>query len=272
MSSNFKIFILLLSMLLLLSCSSSRELQSTFFEGPTSDIDALQSWITQNAERHNYDGLIYYIVNDRDYLYAYLIITNPGFARDAYRYGITTYFDKDFRRSYGLTFPTGILFGLSDFPGARKGFLENPSWENVPENRELVRTAERMMPEQAKLMQRRDRRADRSPARLPVSHLEAQGLKMHFDNSGRHPELLLRIPLEITRDQQFSLDVKPGQVIQFGVEVSPPELEEIERDDYMPDASDRFRQSQSRQMQQQRSLANMLRGGFTFWTEVRLAE
>lgn len=274
MSSIFRVTTLLILIFVTAACSTSRTISSSKMEQAPGSAADLKPWIIANAERNNYDGLIYYVGNDAQFVYIYLEITNAEFARDTYRYGLTTYLDIDFRRSFGVTFPAGLLHGLSVFPGARKGFLENPSWENSPDNRALIATAERMMPEQALLLQRRDRRSDRNPVPVPVAHLEAQGMILMYDTSGRHPEILLRIPLEVTRNQQFAIGARPGQKIQLGFEVKPPEPEEIEREESITDVRDRYSYDQRQHQQQQarRNLTVMLRGGFTFWRDLKLAE
>lgn len=271
------IFLITLSVFLFFSCSRTNMVNSSFTSSPLTNNKDFPTWMMNASERNNFDGLIHYFANDDEYFYVLTEITNPGFARDAMRYGLTIYFDTDFRRSFGITYPTGLLHGLSDYPGARKGFLESASWENNPENRRLIEMVERNMPDRAMITQRRERREDLRPQTVPTSHLEAQGILLYFDNSGRAPIIGLRVPMKEARNRQFAINAEKGQEIRVGFEVKPPEPEDIEREDTGVASQPRDMRGQNnrqhqRQMEMQRDIRSMLRGGFDYWTNVQIAE
>ncbi len=180
------------------------------------------------AQRHAVDDLALYITNDHENLYILIDFVSAHQYRIAREFGFTVYIDskKNFRRSFGLSYPTGIYYELGRFPGARDGFLKEPGWGEFPENRSLIQEAARNSTRQALIIQRRGRRDAIEPMPVPLPQLQAQGVFLYLEDDERRGRLSLTVPLQITSTSQFSPDVHPGETLQVGFEINPLRLED----------------------------------------------
>ena len=259
---DFKtLFTLLALCLLVISCSPSRQVQSSLADQQLQVQGLVSQWPIPDQQRVQTEYLDYYITNNEEFLFLRVDFKNRRLFDEANRFGFTVYFDnkEKVKRSFGLTYPTGVIMQLGEIPGVQREYFENPGWEGNPQNRNLLESLERNMSGQAMLMQRNDRRAAIRPAPISLSQLQAQGIDLELDQSSRNMSIAFKIPLQSSRFHQFALDTQPGQAFNLGFEVKAPTLDEI---DPNKDISDDAR----------RRIAYQLPSAYEHWVRVTLAD
>ncbi len=229
---NFSRMLALLtaSLFLVLSCSSTMKVTSQFNNPETSprqspDLNSL----TGIAERVSVDDLAFYVTNDESNLYVLVDFISSRRFQNVREFGFTLYIDgkNSIKRSFGVTYPTGIYHQLGNYPGAQKGYLEEPNWSNFPENRSIQETAERSSTQSALLVQRASSRDPMQPVGIPVTQLSAQSIHLHLDDDGRTGRISFTIPLKTRSTSQFSPDINPGETIDLGFEINPIRLHDM---------------------------------------------
>jgi hypothetical protein len=279
--SRFSLFLLITGALFVTSCARGALVQSHYTPQAIEVNGDKTGWPTTGTLEQGNSEFDIFFVNDDDFLYVYLSVKSPALLTDIERYGLKLYFDNDhkFRRSFGVVYPIGLLEGLSKIPGARKEYLENPGWVNFPENARLVKSIEDDMPNQIMIVQRLSKSDPNRALPIPIEALKAQGLEVSMYPESRLLDLEMKIPLQSSRSQQFAIDVKQGNVVYFGIEVSPPTVEEIMDDDNrynadrqgLQDRNNPYgRSTQNPQVQAQ--VRNQLRGDFSRWFRIELSE
>jgi len=222
--------LLIVPFFLVLSCSTTTKVTSQFNtperSGQTFSLESL----SRNAERTFLDDLVFYVSNDETHLYVLVDFRSSRRYQHAREFGFTLYVDggNSVRRSFGLTYPTGIYYQLGNYPGAQQGYLDEPNWSNFPENRSIKETAERNSRQNALLIQRSSRRDPMQPFPLPVAQLSAQNLMLHLEDDERTGMISYAIPLQVRSTSQFSPDIKPGETINIGFEIDPVRLLDID--------------------------------------------
>ncbi len=214
---------------LVLSCSSTTKVSSQFNTPETSDRTFNLESLAQSAERIPVDDLAFYVSHDETHLYILVDFVSSRRFQNAREFGFSVYIDgkNSVKRSFGVTYPTGIYYQLGNYPGAQKGYLEEPNWSNMPENRSIKETAERSSNQNVLLIQRQSRRDPMQPFSLPVAQLQAQNLLVHLDDDGRTGRISLAIPLQTRPTSQFSPDIHPGETIDIGFEINPVRLHDL---------------------------------------------
>ena len=219
------------ALLLAYTCSSTIKVTSQFSNPETSDLQSsnLES-LTRTAERVLVDDLAFYVTNDESNLYVLVDFISSKTFQNAREFGFTFYVDGEnsIRRSFGIIYPTGIYHQLGNYPGAQKGYLEEPNWSNFQENRGIKQTAERSSTQNALLIQRQNRRDPMQPVSLPLTQFNAQNVRLYLDDDGRTGRISLTIPLQTRSTSQFSPDIKPGETIDLGFEIDPIRLHDMD--------------------------------------------
>lgn len=214
------------SIFLIVSCSSTTKVASQFntpeISGQTFSLESL----TRTAERTFLDDIVFYVSNDETHLYVLVDFMSSRRYQHAREFGFTLYVDgpNSVKRSFGVTYPTGIYYQLGNYPGAQQGYLDEPNWSNFPENRSIKETAERSSRQNALLVQRTSRRDAMQPFPFPVAQLSAQNLMLHLEDDERTGRISYAIPLQTRSTSQFSPDIKPGETIDIGFEIDPIRL------------------------------------------------
>ncbi|MDG5768266.1 hypothetical protein QA596_12450 [Balneolales bacterium ANBcel1] len=187
-----------------------------------SDAEELFSQMNQ-FERHQLDGIVVRVGHDASHLFVMVDFVNARLYQRAKNFGFTLFIDGEssFQRSFGITYPTGFFYELGNYSQARKRYLEEPNWENMPENRHIVRAARNTMAERALLIQRRGRRDNMQPAPVPLVQLRAQNLYIHHDDEEHRGRLFFAVPLQVRSTSQFSPDIRGGKKVTLGFEVDP---------------------------------------------------
>jgi len=278
--SRCSLLFLIIGALFVSGCARGALVQSHYTPKPIQINGDREGWpSTGTIEQRNSEFDVFF-ANDDDFLYVYFSVKSPTLLRDIERYGLKLYFDNDrkFRRSLGVVYPVGLLEGLSKIPGARKDYLENPGWVNFPENARLVKSIEDDMPNQIMIVQRRTKNDPDRALPIPIEALRAQGLEVSLYPQTRLLDLEVKVPLQSSRARQFAIDVKQSSVIYFGVEVTPPTVEEImdegtaysaDRQGLQDRRSPYGQGGQNQQVQMQ--VRNQLRGEFSRWMRIELA-
>ncbi len=273
---------LLLSALFLISismlgCTRTKVLTSSAINTPIAIDGNAADWPMDRIQLNSEGDYDLYFSNDDEFLYVFLGLKNNSLFQNIQKYGLYLYFDsdKELRRSFGIMYPVGVLSILSEIPGARKEYLENPGWANAPENERLIKSIEASMEERVMMVQRVNKKDPVRPVPIDITALKAQSLELAMDRSASVMYIEMKIPLKSSRSRQFAIEVKSGADIHFGVEVVPPTLEEILGDDFRseqmnPTARDPYgnRVSQAQRIDQQMML--QLRGEYTKWKRIRL--
>ncbi len=214
---------------LVLSCSSTMKVNSQFstpeISGRTFNLESM----TETTERRFVDDLAFYVTNDETHLYVLVDFVSSRRFQNAREFGFSLYVDgsSSNRRSFGVTYPTGIYYQLGNYPGAQKGYLEEPNWSNMPENRSIKEAAERSSYRNALLVQRQSRRDPMQPFPMPIAQLDAQSLRLHLDDDGRTGRISFAIPLQTLSTSQFSPDIRPGETVDIGFEIDPVRLHDM---------------------------------------------
>lgn len=265
-----------ISVVLFSGCAGGKSLSSVQAMQPITVDGSLNSWPVDNLEIQNNPEFEVYFSNDADFLYMFLTIKSNSMFEDISRYGLQLFFDTDRRmkRSFGIVYPIGLLNGLSDFPGARKEYLENPGWSNLRENQAIIESINRDMPNRVMLIQRNNKRDPLRPIPVNMEALRAQQLEVATSTDSRRLSVEMKIPLQSTRARQFAVDIENGKPIYFGLEITPPTVEEIEDDSYSAQSNMNPRDPYNRNMQRQqdnaRRLQAQLQGGYSRWMRVEL--
>lgn len=190
------------------------------------DIDgSLASWENTSELRNDLDELDLYVQHDDEFLYLLVNFRDRETFRQAEKFGFTVYFDarESLNRSFGITYPYGVVYGLRTVPGAREGFLQNPAWQARPENENLLQSVEQEMQDHALLAMRDDPDTELNPSMVSHPELQAHSLLLNMD----HMTIEYRIPLETTRNRQFAIDPVDSESIRMGFVIDPPSFEEI---------------------------------------------
>jgi hypothetical protein len=268
---------LVLSIFLVVGCTSGKTISSVQTLNPITVNGSLEDWPTGSTQIQDSPEYDVYFSNDSEFLYMYLTIKSNALFEDINRYGLQLFFDTDRRtkRTFGIVYPIGLLNGLSDFPGARKEYLENPGWTNLRENQAIIESITRDMPNRVMLIQRNNKRDPLRPVPVNMDALRAQQLEVTMNNDARRLSIELKVPLQSSRVRQFAIDAELGKPVFFGIEVVPPTVQEIEDDDYSAQQQmnprDPYNRNVQRQQENARRLQNQLQGGFSRWTRVELA-
>ncbi len=227
----FKLLSLLfITSFLVLSCSSTMKVSSQFNTPKiSSPLSGNLESLTQVADRVSLEDLAFYIANDESSLYVLVDIISSRQFQNIKEFGFTLYIDSknSTRRSFGITYPSGIYYQLRNYPGAQQGFLEEPNWSNFPENQAIQQTAERSSTQNALLLQREGRRDPMQPFSLPLSQLRAQNILLHLEEDGRSGRISFTIPLQTRPTSQFSPDIHPGDIVDIGFEIDPVRLHDM---------------------------------------------
>ncbi len=212
-----------------MACSSTKTVQSKFMTEEPSIDGNLNDWPSGSLQPGIIEDFDIAVSNDDEYVYIGVNFRNNRTFRMARDHGFRIYIDSDktFRRSFGLVYPTGIVHGLGDYPGARQNYLKNPSWENLPDNARIVKEVEENMPERVRVIRRTNPRDRIRPATVSMSQLEANGLKLGMDTSGRFMSIEIQIPIDDGSDEYFT--VKPSSSGRFYIdfEIEPMSYEQI---------------------------------------------
>lgn len=263
------------------SCSSTPKLVSQF---SADELSASRSANLEakmdTVERQSLDEIAVFATNDEDYLYLMVDFVSSRAFDNAREFGFTLYIDGEdaVKRSFGVTYPTGIFYELRSYPGAQKGYLEEPNWGNMPQNQSILESAERSGKRNALLVQRRSRRDNIQPFSLPVNQLEAQNLLVHFDEEGRNGRISFTIPLQTRSTSQFSPDIKPGQTVDVGFEIDPVRLHDMREGSSAPlisseTASGRTESdSEDRQQERINRLVQRMGEPLEKWVKLELSE
>lgn len=278
MSSSMKFCLLVVCTIVLISgCSRGRLVLSTYAPSTIKIDGSISDWPRERIQLSGQSEYDLFFSNDDDFLYVFISLRNNQLFQNIQRYGLTLYFDKDKnpRRAFGIVYPTGVLHVLSDIPGARKEYLENPGWSNIPENKRLIESIEESIPDRVMLIQRNNKRDPMRPVPVNMESLRAQSLEMFMERTQSNMNIEMKIPLRLSRTTQFAVNASPGDEIYFGFEVTPPPLEEILGEDYRSEQMNPVqRDPYGNRVNQQRAvnqrLVNQLRGEFSSWTRVRL--
>lgn len=233
----------------------------------------ISDWPRDRIQLENNAEFDVYFSNDDAFVYMYLVIKSQQLYNDLNEYGLRIYVDnaQKPRRMFGIIYPIGVLNYISPVPGARQEYLENPGWAGFPENRQLLDryTQERFT--RAMLIQRRNRRDQERPADVLTDVLKAQGIDLAHDTEARLMNLEIKIPLKISRTHPFAVQSEPGETMYIGIEIKPPGVEEI-----LQETGSVLAEGQDGSMRQQQEMAQrmqmQLRGEFSRWMQVSLAE
>jgi hypothetical protein len=274
-------FAVLLSVLLS-ACGPSRTIRTTHAGGPLPVTGTLAQWPDEIRRGEQLSEFDYYVTNDDEFVYLLINFKNNRLYQNALRFGFTVYLDGDtgFKQSFGITYPAGILYGLSPIPGARKSYLENPGWSAIPENARMLQSIEDQMYEQALIISRSNAKAPIIPVSVNFNNLRAQDLELVMNRSGNVMTLEMKIPIAGTRARQFAID-PDGNTFLLGFEIKPPSYEEVTGENPAPVTAD-ARQSQydpygrSRPENTQQisnpALYYQLSETYSRWVKVQLAE
>jgi hypothetical protein len=276
MNQFFRIsFYLLLTIMLVAGCSRARMVSSVWSPSPITIDGSFSNWPRENIQIENNPEYDMYLANDEEFLYVYLIVKSQQVYNNIEQFGLNLYFDTDrrFRRSFGIVYPIGILNSIGNIPGARMEYLQNPGWGNLQENRLLLESIRRDMPERVMLIQRTNRRDNLRPAMVNIEALRAQGIDMRVDDQSRLLNIEMKVPLRSSRTRQFAIEAEPGKPIYVGFEIQPPTVDDLVQDEPQHNvaASDRYTSAVARRQAAMQSM-NQLRGEFSRWVKVDLAK
>ncbi len=271
--------LLTIPVFLLLSCSGTQTVVSTFNDSDTITAPSpnLEKRLS-DVERTSINGLSFYVSNDETNLYILVDFVSSRIFQLANEFGFTIYIDNEntFKRSFGLTYPTGLYHELRNYPGAQKAWLENPGWSNIPENKAILETAERSATRNALIVQRRSRRDEMNPVPIPISQLHAQNLFLHIDKEDRSGRISFTLPLQTRSTSQFSPDAAPGESVNVGFEINPTRLFDIGRRGASPmmrgETSGSREQAEEERRKLQYNLMRQLGEPFEEWVKIHLSE
>ncbi len=217
------------SMMSLQACSSTKNVSSQRMVNPIQPDGNFDEWPSGSLDTGLIDDFDVAIANDDKYVYIGVNFRNNRTYRMARDHGFRIYVDSDatFRRSFGIVFPTGLVEALGDYPGARRSYLENPSWQNLPENRLLIERAESQMGSRVQIIRRTDRNDSIRPALVSREQLEANGILMGMSESSRVMSIELRIPIDDGSEDYFSVIPNSNGRFYIDFEIEPISYEQV---------------------------------------------
>lgn len=275
MHNPFRITLfLLLIASITINCARTRAVSSTFTPTPITVDGSITDWPRDRMQIENNPEYDMYFANDEDFLYLYVIVKSTQVHADIEEFGLTLYFDTDkrSRRSFGVIYPIGILNGISNIPGARKEYLQNPGWANFSENEQIIASLKNEMPNRVMLIQRSSSRDALRPIPVNMEALKAQDLHLKMDEESRLFNIEMKVPLRSTRARQFAIDVEDGKPIYVGFEIQPPSIDEILGEDQNMNSRDSQTAATRRQQNASQFARMQLRGEFSRWVKVELAK
>ncbi|MCH8557010.1 MAG: hypothetical protein LAT84_04275 [Balneolia bacterium] len=226
------LFSLLAAAFLLMSlqaCSGTKNINSQRMVNPVQPDGDFDEWPSGSLNSSLVDEFDVAVANDDEYIYIGVNFRNNRTYRMARDHGFRIYIDSDatFRRSFGIVFPTGVVEALSDFPGARRNYLENPSWQNLPDNRRMVERAESQLGSRVQVIRRTDRNDSIRPALVSREQLAANGIIMGLSETGRAMALELRIPIDDGSEDYFSVIPNSNGRFYIDFEIEPMTYEQV---------------------------------------------
>jgi hypothetical protein len=175
------------------------------------------------------DPILTKISADEKYVYAWIKFNDRRFYQDAMKFGLTIALDrkKKLRNSFAVTYPTGLINELSQYPGARAGFVRDPMWVQDPMNKPLLEGIDERMYDFAMLSFRQEKSDPERFVRLSLAELEASGVLVKTDLSGQALAMELRFPINSSNAEPFAIDPEEKNTAYFTVSIRPPSMTEI---------------------------------------------
>ncbi|MCH8487717.1 MAG: hypothetical protein LAT75_12685 [Candidatus Cyclonatronum sp.] len=227
---KYFVFLLLPALVwLLAACSGPRQVSSLALAEPVTIDGDFNDWPSAALNSNLIDDFDVAIGNDDRFVYIAVNFRNNRTWQMARDHGFRMFFDNgnQLRRSFGIVFPTGIVEALGDFPGARQSYLENPGWQNMPENQRLVQQAEQQLGERVQVIRRTERRDRIRPTLVSTERLEANGILVGVSGSSRVMSLEVRIPLDDGSGDFFAITPDNNGRFYIDFEIEPLSYEEI---------------------------------------------
>lgn len=224
--SSVKILIpLVLLSLLAVHCSSTQIITSEFNQAPASSSANLAA-LAETTSRHTAEGLDYFVTHDDEFLYVHVQFTDPVRFRNAMDFGFSLFVHEtgDTRRSFGISYPTGIYFELGGYAGARNSFVFDTEWGSKPENQPAWRAANNNTVLRALVLTRTSRREEIQQRPMLLNQLREQQLRLHSDFEGTARNISFTVPLSRTPQSTFSPDIGSQSRILVGLEINPVEV------------------------------------------------
>ncbi|MFW6347246.1 MAG: hypothetical protein ACOC2C_01380 [Cyclonatronaceae bacterium] len=211
------------------ACSSSKKVESSRAATPLQIDGDFDDWPSGSIRNEVSDQFDVAISNDDDFVYIGVNFRNNRTWQQARDHGLRIYIDSDatFRRAFGIVFPVGIVSALGDVPGARKSYLENPNWENLPRNADLVERAEAQMRERVQLIRRSNKDDRIRPVQVSMEQLEANGIRVGMSEKSRVMSIEVRIPIDDGDEDYFAVIPNSNGTFNVDFEIEPLSYEEI---------------------------------------------
>ena len=271
---------LIVSLFFAFSCTSTRQFNSQEQTTPIVVDGNLSDWSRTDFDTSNNQDFDVAVSNDEEFVYIAINFRNNRTYAMARDFGFRIYLDSDrrFRRSFGIVFPAGIVTGLADFPGARKSYLENPGWRNLPENAAILQSVENEMGTRVQVIRRVDSGSSVRPSFVSKDQLRANEITMGLDQSGRTMSLELKVPIRSGMGRDFGID-PDGDRFYLGFEIEPPDYQEVTGESPRFESIDevdnqdpyRRRPRSGQQIQVDNpQLYNLLNFRYQHWVQVRL--
>ncbi|AXJ02533.1 hypothetical protein CYPRO_3300 [Cyclonatronum proteinivorum] len=218
-----------LTALLTFGCSGSKNVSSLSVQQPISIDGDFDDWPSSALRSTLIDDFDVAIANDDRYVYIGVNFRNNRTWQMARDHGFRMFFDNgnQLRRSFGIVFPTGIVESLGDYPGARQNYLENPGWQNMPDNQRLVQQAEQQLGERVQVIRRTERRDRIRPSLVSRERLEANGILTGASGSSRVMSIEVRIPIDDGSGDFFAITPDNNGRFYIDFEIEPMSYEEI---------------------------------------------
>lgn len=180
----------------------------------------------EGIKRHDFKEMAVYAANDKTHLYVMVDFTSYRLFRLAKEFGFTFYINggDSFRRSFGITYPSGIYIQLQNYPGAQTAFLGDPNWINNPDHQAIVEASEANSLQNALIIQRENRREMIRPIPISLLQLEAQNLILKMNEDEGIGLIFFKIPLKTGPTTQFSPDIRINEPVSAGFEIHPVRL------------------------------------------------
>lgn len=169
------------------------------------------------------------VSSDANYVYAWIKFNDGRFYQDAMKFGLTIALDrkKKLRNSLAVTYPTGLINELSQFPGAQTGFLQDPMWVQDPMNKPLLEGIDERMYDFAMLSFRQQKSDPERFVRLSLEELHASGISIRTDGSGQSLAMEMKFPIQSSNTEPFAVDPEDGQLAFFTVSIQPPDITDL---------------------------------------------
>ena len=231
LTSAYPFFLPVVLVLLVMAsaCSSAKKVESSRAATPMQIDGDFDDWPVGSIRNEVSDQFDVAISNDDDFVYIGVNFRNNRIWQQARDHGLRIYIDSDatFRRAFGIVFPVGIVSALGDIPGARKSYLENPNWENMPRNADLVEQAEAQMRERVQLIRRSDKDERIRPVEVSMAQLEANGIRVGMSEKSRVMSIEIRIPIDDGDEDYFAVIPNSNGTFNVDFEIEPLSYEEI---------------------------------------------